>query len=182
MATTGPAAPGTTAATGAAEVTGARTTTTEGAARRVRRRTAGNAARGLAATAVLLSAVVHLDLWTLGLRAHPVLGPGFLATFAGGVVVGLALLLWDHWLPPLAAVGFAVATLGAYVMALTVGFLGVQEAGGGTPALLSLVSESAAVVFGVVALVAERGLRGSARTAPADDGARGLTPPRPARP
>lgn len=176
MATTGPAAAGTTETSARS---GARA---PGAAGSTGRRTAGNTARGLAATAVLLSAVVHLDLWSLGLSAHPVLGPGFLATFAGGVVVGLALLLWDHWLPPLAAVGFGVATLGAYVMALTVGFLGVQEAGGGTPAVLSLVSESAAVVFGVMALVAERGLRGKARTAPADDGARGLTPPRPARP
>ncbi|WP_199424470.1 hypothetical protein [Actinotalea solisilvae] len=149
----------------------------------VRRRTIGNAARGLAAAAVLLSAVVHLDLWALGLSAHPVLGPGFLATFVGGVVVALALLLWDHWLPPLAAVGFGLATLGAYVMALTVGFLGVQEAGGGTPATLSLVSESAAVVLGVVVLAAERGLRRRTGTSPArDERIGGLTPPRPARP
>lgn len=148
-----------------------------------RRRTIGNAARGLAAASVLLSAVVHLDLWTLGLRSHPVLGPGFLATFVGGVVVALALLLWDHWLPPLAAVGFGLATLGAYVMALTVGFLGVQEAGGGMPATLSLVSESAAVVFGAAALAAERGLRRRAGTSPAAAGrVGGLTPPRPARP
>ncbi|WP_188037112.1 hypothetical protein [Actinotalea sp. JY-7885] len=148
--------------------------------RTVRRRTAGNVARGLAAASVLLSAVVHLDLWTLGLRAHPVLGPGFLATFVGGVVVALALLVWDHWLPVLATVGFGLATLGAYVMALTVGFLGVQEAGGGTPAVLSLVSEAGAVVFGVLALVAERGLR--SRTASPAPPAAGLTPPRPARP
>ena len=148
-----------------------------------RRRTIGNAARGLAAASVLLSAVVHLDLWTLGLSAHPVLGPGFLATFVGGVVVALALLLWDHWLPPLAAVGFGLATLGAYVMALTVGFLGVQEAGGGTPATLSLVSESAAVVLGAVALAAERGLRRRAGTSPVPaERVGGLTPPRPARP
>lgn len=151
-------------------------------ARTATRRTVGNAARGLAAASVLLSAVVHLDLWTLGLSAHPVLGPGFMATFVGGVVVALAVLLWDHWLPVLAVVGFGVATLGAYVMALTVGFLGVQEAGGGTPAVLSLVSESAAVVFGLVALAAERGLRRGAAAPARDARAAGLTPPRPARP
>ena len=156
--------------------------------RDVGRRTLGNAARGLAAASVLLSAVVHLDLWTLGLSTHPVLGPGFMATFVGGVVVALALLLWDHWLPPLAAVGFGLGTLAAYVMALTVGFLGVQEASGGTPATLSLVSEAAAVLFGVLVLVAERGLRRPRRTGAPPAGtssehdARGLTPPRPARP
>lgn len=148
------------------------------------RRTVGNAARGLAAASVLLSAVVHLDLWTLGLSAHPVLGPGFMATFVGGLVVAVALLVWDHWLPVLAAIGFGAATLAAYVMALTVGFLGVQEAGGGTPAVLSLVSESAAVVFGLVALVAERGVRRRSAddASPARTRAAGLTPPRPARP
>lgn len=148
------------------------------------RRTVGNVARGLAAASVLLSAVVHLDLWTLGLSAHPVLGPGFMATFVGGLVVAVALLVWDHWLPVLAAIGFGAATLAAYVMALTVGFLGVQEAGGGTPAVLSLVSESAAVVFGLVALVAERGVRRRAAddASPARTRAAGLTPPRPARP
>ncbi|MBX9244822.1 hypothetical protein ICW40_08360 [Actinotalea ferrariae] len=148
------------------------------------RRTIGNAARGLAAASVLLSAVVHLDLWTLGLSAHPVLGPGFMATFVGGLVVAVALLVWDHWLPVLAAIGFGAATLAAYVMALTVGFLGVQEAGGGTPAVLSLVSESAAVVLGLVALVAERGVRRRSAddASPARTRAAGLTPPRPARP
>lgn len=146
------------------------------------RSTVGTAARGLAAASVLMSAVVHLDLWALGLSAHPVLGPGFMATFVGGLVVALALLLWDHWLPVLATIGFGLATLGAYVMAMTVGFLGVQEAGGGVPATLSLVSESAAVVFGVVALVAERGRRRRTGTSPAHDASADLTPPRPARP
>lgn len=117
---------------------------------------AGTALRGLAATAVLLSAVVHLELWLDGMRDVDVVGPAFLLNAVGGVGIGLALLLWRHWLPLLAAIGFGAATFGAYVMSMTVGFFGVREQVWTTAAVVSAVTEVAAVVLGVAAWVVER--------------------------
>ena len=116
----------------------------------------GTALRGLTATAVLLSAVVHLQLWVDGMRDVDVVGPAFLLNAAGGVGIGLALLLWRHWLPLLGAVGFGAATLGAYLMSMTVGFFGVREQVWTEAAVLAAVAEAAAVVLGVAALAVER--------------------------
>lgn len=120
------------------------------------RRRAATAARGLTAASVLLSAVVHLELWAQGMNQVAIIGPAFLVNAVGGLVIALAVLLWWHWLPLLAAVGFGAATLGAFVMSVTVGLFGVREAAGGIPQTLSAVSEVAAVVLAVVALVVER--------------------------
>ena len=75
----------------------------------------------------------------------------------GGLfVIGVALVTWRHWLPLLAAVGFGAATFGAYLMSMTVGFFGVREQVWTTEAVISAVTEVAAVVLGVAALVVER--------------------------
>lgn len=116
-------------------------------------------ARGLTAFSVMLSGVVHLDLWTLGMSRVDVVGPLFLLNAVAGLALGLAVLLWRHWLPLLASAGFGAATLAAAVLSVTVGFLGVQETGEGAPFVLAAVSEVAAVVFAVVAWVAEVRLR-----------------------
>jgi hypothetical protein len=116
----------------------------------------GTALRGLAATAVLLSAVVHLELWLDGMRDVAVVGPGFLLNAVGGTGIGLALLLWRHWLPLLGAVGFGAATLGAYLMSMTVGFFGVREQVWTTAAVVSAVAEVAAILLGAAAWLVER--------------------------
>lgn len=113
-------------------------------------------ARGLTAAAVLLSAVVHLDLWASGMRTVDVVGPAFLLNAIGGLAIALAVLLWRHWLPLLAAIGFGAATLGAFVMSMTVGFFGVSGQVWGVPQVLSVVAEAAAIVFAAIALLAER--------------------------
>ncbi|GEN80392.1 hypothetical protein [Actinotalea fermentans] len=112
--------------------------------------------RGLAASVVLLSAVLHLQLWVDGMRDVAVVGPAFLLNAAGGVAIGFALLLWRHWLPLLGAIGFGAATFGAYVLSMTVGFFGVREQVWTTAAVLSAVTEVAAVVLGVAAWTVER--------------------------
>lgn len=116
----------------------------------------GTTLRGVAATAVLLSAVVHLELWVDGMRDVAVVGPGFLLNAVGGVGIGLALLLWRHWLPLLAAAGFGAATLGAYLMSMTVGFFGVREQVWTAAAVLAAVAEVVAVVTAAGAWAVER--------------------------
>ena len=128
--------------------------------------TLSTVARALTAASVLLSAVVHLDLWAQGMRSVAIIGPAFLLNAVGGLALALAVLLWRHRLPLLGAIGFGVATLAAFVMSVTVGLFGVHESLDGVPQLLSAVSEIAAIAFAVVALAAERRVR----------------PPRPGRP
>jgi hypothetical protein len=112
--------------------------------------------RGLTAAGVAVSAVVHLELWAAGMRFLDVVGPAFLLNAVGGLAIAVAVLFWRHWLPLLAAVGFGLSTLGAFVLSATVGFFGVHETWSGVPQVLSAVSEVVAVVFGVAALLAER--------------------------
>ena len=122
-------------------------------------------ARALTAASVLLSAVVHLEVWAMGMRQVDVVGPAFLLNAVGGLAIGIAVLVWRHWLPLLAAIGFGAATLGAFVMSMTVGFFGVTEQVWGVPQVLSAVSEVLAIVLALVALAAERS---GSRRDPAD--------------
>lgn len=134
--------------------TPARTTTR--ASGRPSRAPVARAARAVTALAVLVSALVHLYLWNDGMREVDVIGPGFLLNGVGGIAVAVAVLAWRHWLPLLAAAGFGAATLGAYVLARTVGLAGVRETITTPEAVVSAVVEVLAIVFAFVAWRAER--------------------------
>lgn len=110
--------------------------------------------RLVVAAAVLVSAVVHLELWFDGVR-HQSVGPAFLMNFAGGVVIAALLLAWRHWAPPLLAVGFGISTIGAFVIAATVGLFGVHEHWTGGYVWTAFVAEVVAILAGVVVLWAE---------------------------
>jgi hypothetical protein len=108
--------------------------------------------RGLAATGVLLSAVVHLDLWDLqGFRDIPTIGPLFMLNFIGGVLIGVVMLVWRHWLPMLAAAGFGASTVAAFWISVVHGLFGLKETATGSSQVLAEVSEYVAVVFGLLA-------------------------------
>ncbi len=130
-----------------------RLTLRETHAARRRARWPFDVARGLTAAGVLLSADVHFDLWYAGgFRELSTIGPLFLLNSIGGLVVGVALVCWRHWLPPLAAVGFGAATLSAFWVSVTVGLFGLKEIATGEPELLAEGAEIAAIVFGALAL------------------------------
>jgi len=79
----------------------------------------------------------------------------------GGLVLGVLVLIWRHWLPLLGAIGFGVATLAAFLISTTPGgFFGVHEQWVGVAVWLSAISEIGAVVLGAAALLVER--RGAA--------------------
>lgn len=111
---------------------------------------------GLTAAGVLLSADVHLQLWTEGFRTIHLIGPLFLLNAAGGLVIGVAVVTWRHWLPLLAAVGFGAATLIAFWLSVTVGLLGLKEVATGTPQILAEVAEIVAFLCGLGALLLGR--------------------------
>ncbi len=72
------------------------------------------------------------------------------------MVIAVLLLGWRHWLPALLAVGFGLATLGAFVVSATVGLFGVHEVWTGTPQVVSAVSEVVAVLGGAALLAGLR--------------------------
>jgi hypothetical protein len=109
-------------------------------------------ARGLAVAGVLLSAVVHLDLWyTQGFRHIATIGPLFLLDAIGGLVLGVVMLCWRHWLPMLAGGGFGVATLVAFYLSVTVALFGVQEVASGQPQMAEVAKYVALVGGGLAA-------------------------------
>ncbi len=117
--------------------------------------------RGLLAASVLLSAVVHLDLWAdEGFRDIPGIGPAFLLNAVAGLLIGLAVLTLPGRLPLLAAAAFGAATLGAFVVSATVGLLGVHETWSGAPQVLAAVSEAGALVLAAAVALVERVERG----------------------
>lgn len=117
---------------------------------------AATALRVLTAAGVLLSADIHLVLYVEGYDTIDVVGPLFLLNAVAGFAIALAVLMWRHWLPLLAALGFGVATLGAFYLSTSVGFFGVNETLGGTQQVLAAVAEWVAVVGALGALLVER--------------------------
>ena len=109
--------------------------------------------RGLAAAGVLLSGVVHLNQYEQGFSAIATIGPLFLLNFASGLVIGVGILVWRHWLPTLVAAGFGGITVVAYWISVVHGLFGVKEVIGGWPEILAQTAEYTAVVFGLAATV-----------------------------
>ena len=107
-------------------------------------------ARAVAAAAVFISAVIHVSLWFGGYRAVEVIGPAFILNAVSGVAIAILLLRWGSRVPLVLAVGFGAATLGAYILSLTVGLFGHQEALGGVSQWTAAVSEVVAILAGVV--------------------------------
>ena len=69
----------------------------------------------------------------------------------GGLVIAVLLLTWRHWLPLLLAVGFGASTLGAFVIAATVGLYGVHTHWSGGYVWTAAISEVVAVLVGLTA-------------------------------
>lgn len=115
--------------------------------------------RLLAATAVLVSAAVHLYLWLDGMRDVDVVGPAFMLNAVGGAVIALLLVVWRHWVPPFLALGFGLSTLTAFVISATVGLFGVQESWTGWAVWTAAVAEVVAIATGAMLLLQDNPLR-----------------------
>ena len=119
------------------------------------RTTASGVLRGLTAAGVLLSAVVHLELWAQGVRLVPIIGEAFMMNAIGGLVLGVLVLVWRNPLPLIGSILFGLGTLGAFLASITVGIFGFREQAAGVAQALAAAAEIAAVVFAVAALVVE---------------------------
>jgi len=112
--------------------------------------------RILTAVAVFISAAIHLEQWFVVFRHTPYVGPAMLVNFAGGVVIGVLLLTWRHWIPLALAVLFGAATLGAFLISVTVGLFGVHEHWTGWIIFTAAAVEIAAIILGLAGLFNER--------------------------
>src|SRR5215813_8073485 len=112
---------------------------------------AADTSRGPAAAGVLLSAVVQLVLWQQGFRDTHTIGGLFLLNALGALAVGVALLVWRHWPPAVAAVGFGAATVVAFWISVVYGLFGVIEIATGTPEFFAELADYAGLFFGLAA-------------------------------
>jgi hypothetical protein len=117
------------------------------------------ALRILVAAGLLGSAWVHYDVWRDWARDSAVVGPLFLVNVVAGAAIALAVLLWRHWLPALAGVGFGAATLGAYLLSVTVGLFNVREQFQTPSEAWGVVTEAVCVVFGIALMMVVRPAR-----------------------
>jgi hypothetical protein len=112
--------------------------------------------RALGAVALVVSAAVHLKLWFGGVRDQSV-GPAFLVNVVAGVVIAGLLLWWrEHWLPAFLTLGFGASTLGAFIIAATVGLMGVHEKWEGFYVYAAAVSEVVCIAVGASLLLGAR--------------------------
>jgi len=116
--------------------------------------------RVLAALAVLVSAGVHLYLWFDLFSGAHVVGPAFMVNAISGVVIAVLLVTWRHWIPSVLAIGFGVATLGAFVISTRSGLYGIHETWTTWEAWTAAAAEAVAIVTGgALLLLVENPLR-----------------------
>jgi len=122
----------------------------------------GSAARraaitlGLVVGSALLasSGAIHLQLWAMGYRTIPTIGPLFLLQGIAGVLLAVVVLLWRRLLVVVAGAGFMVATIGGLLVSVHFGLFGFMDTFAAPYAGLSVVLETVgAVVLGVVGTV-----------------------------
>jgi hypothetical protein len=121
--------------------------------------------RTLAAAGVLVSAAIHLYLWFDVFRHAHVVGPAFMLNAVGGTIIAILLVTWRHWIPLLLAIGFGASTLGAFIIAATVGLFGVHEHWTSWEVWTAAASEVIAIAAaGMVLLLQENPLRNGNQT------------------
>jgi hypothetical protein len=107
-----------------------------------------DALRGLTAAGALLAAVVHLDLYMDGFSDIATIGPLFLLDVVAGLVLGVAVCVWRHWLPVFLAAGFGAVTVIGYWISVVHGLFGVKEVISGWPEILAQIAEYVAALCG----------------------------------
>ena len=98
-----------------------------------------------------VSAGIHLELYLTGYRSIPVIGWLFLVQVVVACVLMVTVLLTHSWQAAAASAGFALSTLGAYLLAVWTGLFGFREIRTRAGIAAGLIEVAA---FGVLALAA----------------------------
>jgi hypothetical protein len=102
----------------------------------------------IGALLLVLSAAIHLHLWSQSYRHIPTIGPLFLLQGLAGIVLAVIVAVSRHWLVLVGAALFAVGTIGGLLLSVYVGLFGFKDSLSAPYATKSLVLE--AVAFGVL--------------------------------
>jgi predicted lipoprotein with Yx(FWY)xxD motif len=100
---------------------------------------------------LVATAAIHLDLYLTGYRSIPTIGWLFLLQVIAAFGLGAVAALSGEWLAAAAGAGFALATLGGYLLSLWIGLFGFKE-----------VRTTAGIVAGVIEVAAFAALAGLA--------------------
>jgi hypothetical protein len=110
-----------------------------------------------------VTGAIHLDLYVTGYRSIPTIGWLFLLQVIAAFVLGAVVLITGSRLAAAAGAGFALSTLGGYLLSVWVGLFGFREVRT-TAGIVAGVIEVAA--FGALALLAAAPGRGSRPACP----------------
>jgi predicted lipoprotein with Yx(FWY)xxD motif len=102
-----------------------------------------------------VTGAIHLDLYLTGFRNIPTIGPLFLLQVIAAFVLAVAVLVTGPRLVRLAAAagaGFALATLGGYLLTVWVGLFGFKEVRTTAGIVAGVVEVAAAAALGLLAL------------------------------
>ncbi len=100
---------------------------------------------------LVATGAIHLDLYLTGYRSIPTIGWLFLLQVIAAFGLGVAVLATGGWLAAAAGAGFALATLGGYLLSLWIGLFAFKE-----------VRTTAGIVAGVIEVAAFAALAGLA--------------------
>jgi hypothetical protein len=115
---------------------------------------------GLVIGSALLAAsgAIHLQLWSMGYRTIPTIGPLFLVQGIAGALLAVLLVLSRRLLLVVMATGFMIATIGGLLLSINVGLFGFMDTLAAPYAGLSLgVEVAGAVLLAVVGVALVRG-------------------------
>lgn len=102
----------------------------------------------IGALLLVLSAGIHLHLWSQSYRHIPTIGPLFLLQGIAGIGLAIIVAVFRHRLALIGASLFAVGTIGGLLLSVYVGLFGFKDSLSAPYATMSLILE--AVAFGVL--------------------------------
>ena len=109
---------------------------------------------------LIATAAIHLDLYLTGYRSIPAIGWLFLLQVIAAFALSVVVLLSGNWLAAAAGAGFALSTLGGYLLSIWIGLFGFKEVRT-TAGIVAGIMEVAA--FAVLAVLALDGLATAGR-------------------
>jgi predicted lipoprotein with Yx(FWY)xxD motif len=101
---------------------------------------------------LIATASIHLDLYLTGFRSIPTIGWLFLLQVIAAFGLGLAVLVSGSRLAAAAGAGFALATLGGYLLSMWVGLFGFREVRTTAGIVAGVIEVAAIAALGILAL------------------------------
>ena len=123
---------------------------------------------------LVATGAIHLDLYLTGYRSIPTIGWLFLLQVIAAFGLGVVVLATGGWLAAAAGAGFALATLGGYLLSLWIGLFGFKEVRTTAGIVAGVIEVAAfAALAALAALAAAPGSRGPSGSQAAPGGAPG---------